>query len=781
MAETETADRPEERADDAPQTGETTYQDSLMDCVAWMCDHYGFGRSRDALAAGLPKFGFLAPTMVLDAFSNAGMQAGLVERELRMLPGHLMPMLLIRKDKGGCILLGVRHDPDSERRGALRCQLWMPEIAGGPVEYTDEALGEIYGGFAVLVKPAAKVDTRAGEATPEHVGHWLFRTVWRYRRFYYSAAVGALLINVLGLASIFFTMNVYDRVVPNQAFVTLWSLAIGVAVAMAFEGISRHTRSHLLDAAGKKADLVMGTILFRKALSIQMEHKPASSGSFANQLREFESVRDFATSATLSAVTDLPFVLLFAGVIFAVAGPLGWIPGLMIPVIVGISVAIQFPLARAMKESLREASLKQGVLIESIEGLETLKAVGGEGYMQKRWETFSAMQAATSQRTKTLSSRAMTAVQFLQQLQTVVIVVTGVYLITAGRLTQGSLIATVMLAGRATAPLNAVMGLALRFQQAKAAFDSLNKLMAMPSERDPSREYLADPPLEGRVELKGVRFSYPAPPMQPNPEVLKGVALAIEPGERVAVLGRIGSGKSTLLRVMARLYVPSQGAMFLGGLAVEQIDPADWRRAVGYVGQDARLFHGSLRQNVMLARPDATTEELLRVLKLTGLDHVAARHPMGVNLPIGEGGSGLSGGQRQLVALARTLLMRPQLLLLDEPTSAMDTQTEAAFIEHLSRATAGQTLVIVTHRPSLLKLVDRIVVMDDGRVLADGPKDAILAQLAGQGEPGAQDTVRAAPRPGRTIRMRPAGSVEAPAPAGANDRSHEANAKEGNA
>ncbi|WP_175911536.1 MULTISPECIES: type I secretion system permease/ATPase [unclassified Burkholderia] len=759
-----------DRNEDVRKSSETTYQDSLMDCVAWMCERYGFGKSRDAITAGLPKFGFLSPSMALDAFANAGMQAGLVERELRMLPGHLMPMLLVRKDKGGCILLGVRRDPDAERRGALLCQVWMPEIAGGAVEYSDEQLIEIYGGFAILVKPAAKVDTRAGEVTPEPIGHWLFKTVWRYRRFYYSAAVGAVLINVLGLASIFFTMNVYDRVVPNQAFVTLWSLAIGVAIAMAFEGISRYTRSHLLDAAGKKADLVMGTILFRKALSIQMEHKPQSSGSFANQLREFESVRDFATSATLSAVTDLPFVLLFAGVIFAVGGPLGWIPALMIPIIVGISVTIQWPLARAMKESLREASLKQGVLIESIEGLETLKAVGGEGYMQKRWETFSAMQSATSQRTKTLSSRAMTIVQFLQQVQTVVLVVTGVYLITEGRLTQGSLIASVMLASRATAPLNAVMGLALRFQQAKAAFESLNRLMEMPSERDPSREYLTNPPLVGRVELKDVRFSYPAPPMQPNPEILKGIHLAIEPGERVAVLGRIGSGKSTLLRVMGRMYMPTQGAMFLGGLAVEQIDPADWRRAVGYVGQDGRLFYGSLRQNVMIARPDATTEELLRVLKLTGLDHVAARHPMGVNLPIGEGGAGLSGGQRQLVALARTLLTHPQLLLLDEPTSAMDTQTEAAFIEHLARATAGQTLIVVTHRPSLLSLVDRIVVVEDGRIVADGPKEEILARLAGQGEAGAQDAVRA--RPARTIRMRPAhpGDVQGAAPASAADR-----------
>lgn len=713
----------------APQT---TVQDTLLDSVSWVCDHYGVGKTPEALTAGLPKGGFLSPSLALAAMSAAGLSAGLVSRRVQALPKQLVPMLLLRKEQGGCILLNRFIDTDDQGKRSYRYQVILPEISLEAVEVDQATMDEMYAGHAILVKPRAKIDARAGDEAPQAAGHWLLSTLWRYRSYYRSAAIGAVLINVLGLASIFFTMNVYDRVVPNQAFVTLWSLGIGVAIAMVFEAVARYVRAHLLDLAGKKADLVLGAMLFRQALSIQMEHKPASSGSFANQLREFESVRDFATSATLAAISDLPFVLMFVGVIFMVGGPLGWVPLLLIPLILIICIVIQWPLARTMKENLRESSLKQGVLVESVEGLETLKAVGGEAYMQRRWEAFSALSAATSMKSRSLSSLATGVVAFLQQLQTVALIIIGVYLISAGDLTMGALIATVMLAGRATSPLGQVIGLAVRYQQAKAALGSLNGLMAMPVDRDASREYLSHPPLSGQLTVKDLGFSYPAPPMQPNPAVLQGINLTIGASERVAILGRIGSGKSTLLRVMARLYSPVEGQMFTDGLDVNQIDPADWRKAVGYVGQDARLFYGTLRENVMIGRPESTAEEFLRVLRLTGLDHVAAKHPKGINLPIGEMGEGLSGGQRQLVSLARSLLARPKLLLLDEPTSAMDTQTEALFLEHLKRATEGQALVVVTHRPSLLALVERIVVVDDGKIVADGPKADILAALNGK-------------------------------------------------
>ncbi|WP_242201832.1 MULTISPECIES: type I secretion system permease/ATPase [unclassified Pseudomonas] len=705
-------------------------QDTLLESVSWLCAFYGVTRSNQALTAGLPKAEILSPSLALACLNNAGLSAGLVERQACLLPLPLVPMIMLRKDHGGGIFLGRRVDPKAKDKRTCLYQVILPELSQEPVEITQLEFDELYSGFAILAKLKAKVDTQAGEESLRPDGHWLFSTLWRYRRYYRSAAVGAILINVLALASIFFTMNVYDRVVPNQAFITLWSLAIGVAVAITFEAIARYVRAHLLDVAGKKADLVVGTMLFRQALAIQMEYKPASSGAFANQLREFESVRDFATSATLATMTDLPFVLMFIAVIFFIGGPLGWIPMLLIPIILVISVAIQWPLARTMQENLRESSLKQGVIIESIEGLETLKAVGGEAYMQRRWERFSALSSTTSMKSRSLSSLATGAVAFIQQIQTVALIVVGVYIIDAGDLSMGALIATVMLAGRATAPLSQVVGLAVRFQAAKAALTSLNRLMDMPVDRDIRNQYLSNPVLRGQLTLKGVNFAYPTPPTQPCSPVLQGIHLTIEPGERVAILGKIGSGKSTLLRVMARLYSPVSGQIFSGGIDINQIDPADWRKAMGYVGQEARLFYGSLRENVMIGRPEATAEEFLRVLRLTGLDQIAARHPKGINLPIGEMGEGLSGGQRQLVSLARSLLVRPQLLLLDEPTSAMDSQTEAAFLQHLHMATKDQTLVVVTHRPSVLSLVSRVIVVEDGKIIADGPKEVILASMS---------------------------------------------------
>lgn len=732
------ANRPREQEIGGAQT---TIQDTLLESTLWICNHHGYDISAKAMLAGIPKAALLRPSQALGALGNAGLSSGIIHRTLDKLPEQLMPMILVRKDQGGCILLGRELQTNDQGKSVPHYQVMLPEFGQKYVLLNQQELNELYAGHAILVKPQAKISKR-DEDVVQPAGHWLLSTLWRYRRYYRSAAIGAVLINVLALASIFFTMNVYDRVIPNQAYVTLWSLGIGVVIAMLFEAIARYVRAHLLDVAGKKVDLVLGSLLFRQALSIQMEHKPSSSGSFAHQLREFESVRDFAASATLAAISDLPFVLLFVGVIFMIGGSLAWVPLLLIPLILLICVGIQWPLARAMKDNLQESALKQGVLIETMDGLEALKAASGEPHMQRRWESFSALAALSSMKSRKLSSIATGAVAFLQQLQTVALIIIGVYLIDAGQLTMGALIGTVMLASRVTAPLGQVIGLAVRFQQAKAALQSLNTLMTTPTDRNCKQEYLSQPTLDGQVTLRGVEFAYPAPPMQPSPPVLNGINLDIKAGERIAILGRVGSGKSTLLRMIARLYRPTKGQLFANGLDVNQIDPADWRVAVGYVGQDARLFYGSLRENIMIGRPEATAEEFLRVLRLTGLDQFAAKHPSGINLPIGEAGQGLSGGQRQLVALARALLARPWLLLMDEPTSAMDSQTEHQFLEHLKKATAEQTVVIVTHRPSVLAQVDRIVVVDDGRIVADGPKDLVLARLAAKEPSGRPDTAR---------------------------------------
>ena len=709
-------------------------QDTLLLAVHWLCTHHDVTVSLAALQAGLPRNERFSPALAVRALEQVGIGAGWVKREIADVLPYLFPIVALRAD-GGAFIVTARHGSGD----SATYDVVLPEAGGGCVCLDAEALKSLYGGHALLAKPRPQLDDRAGPLPQESEGHWLFSTLWRYRRYYVSAAIAAVLINVLTLATTFFTINVYDRVVPNRAYSTLWSLAVGVVVAIIFEFTARHVRAHLVDVAGKKADLVLGALLFRKLLATRMEYKPQSAGSHANQLREFEVVRDFVTSATIASISDLPFCLLFVAVIALVGGPLALVPLLAMPLVVMFSIAIQWPLARCMQENMREGSLKQGLLIETIEGLESLKVAQGEGVMQRKWDNFSALAASSAMKSRALSSLAVNAVTLIQQLQTVVIVVWGVYLIHEGALTMGALFGTVILAGRAIAPLAAVVGLAVRFQQAKTALSSLNRLVALPVDRSPERRYLAKADFTGYIGLKRVTFSYPAPPMQTLPPALKEVSFDIRPGERVAVLGNIGCGKSTLLRVMANLYQPGGGQVLMDGIDVQQIDPADVRAAVGLLGQDSRLFYGTLRENVTIGKPSATTDEFLAVARLTGLDAIAARHPRGFDMPIGEMGQGLSGGQRQLVALARCLLLRPRMLLMDEPTSSMDLQTEHYFLKRMALATRGQTVVVATHRLSVLDLVERVIVMDDGRIVMDGPKNEVLERLKGrpaEGRPG---------------------------------------------
>ncbi|MBD9676876.1 type I secretion system permease/ATPase [Pseudomonas sp. PDM18] len=701
------------------ELGISSQSDSLLAGVRWLCTHFERNTTLESLYAGLPRDRKLRPSLVARMLEQAGIGAGWVKRSPAELSSYLFPLLLLFRNGEARILVA--------RRGE-EFELVVPEAGGGSITMSAAELQENYLGYALLARPKAAPDARTEVPRSEGKGHWLFSTLWNYRRFYYSAALSTVLINILALASTFFIMNVYDRVVPNQAYVTLWSLAIGVMVAIGFEFTSRQVRAYLIDNAGKKADLILGSILFRQLMEVRLEHKPPSAGSFANQFREFESVRDFITSASLATLADLPFCLLFVFVLFVIGGPLALVPlGAMI-VLLGLCAYIQWPLSKLMKVNLREASQKHGLLIEAIEGVETLKAVRAEGSMLRRWEDFSAQLAASGIKTKALSNMAANSVSLITQLTTVITVLWGVYRIGDGDMTQGALVGMVLLSGRALAPLASSVGLAVRYQQAKTALNSLNQLMEIPTVRDSNRRYL-DVPKSATLSLRKLKFSYPAPPMQPRPTVLNNISLSIKHGERVAIVGSIGSGKSTLLRVMARLYQPVEGRLLINGIDAEQIDPADWSSTVGFVGQDARLFFGSLRENLMIGNPAASSEELLHVMRLTGLDAVVANHPLGFDRPVGEMGQALSGGQRQLLALARTLLLHPQVLLLDEPTSGMDMQTERLFLQRLEAATRDCTVVVVTHRFSVLEQVDRLIVVDAGQIVADGPKDEVLRAL----------------------------------------------------
>ena len=708
-----------------PAVGENA--DSLLLAIEWTTKYYDKAVSTAVLFAGLPREEKLGPELAVKVLEQIGIAAGWVKRELSEFSDYLFPIIIAKKDAHYVIVTARKRNTI----GQLCYEVVLPET-GGVLLITAAELEAEFTGHALLTNRMPSAHAYGDEdilPEVEREGHWLFSTIWRYRQYFYSAAVAALLANILTLAITFFTMNVYDRVVPTQAYATLWSMAIGVFIAVIFEFTSRQVRAWLIDVAGKKSDLVLGAKLFRQMMAVRLEYKPQSAGSFANQLREFESVRDFITSATLSTLSDIPFCLLFLLIIYLIGGPLAWVPLLAVPTLLIVSLLIQRPLSRYMQENMRESSLKHGLLIEAIEGIETLKASRGEGVMQKRWEDFSALSARTSMKIRYLSSLTMNFTTFIQQITTVIIVLWGVYLIHSGDLTMGSMIGVVILSGRSLSPLAALVSLAIRFQQAKTALKSLNQLIALPTDRDAVRNYLPLPNFDGNIALKKVNFEYPIPGTQSALKVIHNVSMQIPRGERLAIIGNIGSGKSTLLKIIARLYRPGDGQLSIDGIDASQVDPMDWRSAVGYVSQDCRLFHGTLRENVMIGNPSASIAQFLRVAQMTGLDLIAGQHPMGFDMPVGEMGQLLSGGQRQLVALARCMLLEPKILLLDEPTSSMDALTEARFIEQLQKAITDQTVIIVTHRYSLLRLVDRLLVMEEGRITHDGEKDAIIARL----------------------------------------------------
>ncbi len=699
-------------------------RDDLLQCLAFVAKFYGDERTLASWRQGLPagQVGASAQ-VVLDAAEEAGFLARLVQRELKDVPEYLLPVIVLLNGERACVW---QRQIDIET-----VEVVMPEGSEAmlPVQMPFNELVVQATGYCIFVKPPVRRDERAGIHLATHPVSWFWGTLWRYRSYYTNVVAAAILVNVLTLAGTFFTMNVYDRVVPNQAYTTLWALALGTALAMTFEFAGRQLRSYLVDVAGKKADLVLGAMLFRQTLDIRLEAKPASSGAFASQLREFESLRDFATSATVAALTDLPFVFLFVAVIAMIGGVLAWVPVIIIPFVILIGWLIQKPLARYMKENMRESSLKHGLLIESIEGMETLKATNSQGWMQKRWEDFSALSAMTSMKSRLLTAWATNLVSYVQQLVTVILVVWGAYLIGEGKLSMGALIGVVILAGRAVSPLAQVVGLAVRYQHANASLDVLNGLMKQPTDRDAKQTYLPRSRFGGGLRLENLSFTYP----QQKLPALDGLNLNLQPGDKVAVLGRIGSGKSTLLRVLNGLYLPTQGSVYADNIDLRQIDPADVHHNIGLVSQDCKLFYGTLRENVMMAAPYSSPEQFLEVAQISGIEMLAARHPLGYEMQIGEGGAGLSGGQRQLVALARCLLAKNAIVLMDEPTSAMDGQSEAFFMAQMQKELAGRTLIIATHRLSLLALVNRVIVLDNGKLVVDGPRDKVMAALnAGQ-------------------------------------------------
>jgi ATP-binding cassette subfamily C protein LapB len=466
--------------------------------------------------------------------------------------------------------------------------------------------------------------------------------------------------------------------------------------------------------------------LFDQVLGMELASKPPSAGVLAGTMREFESLRDFFTSVSLVALVDLPFVFLFIFVIWMIGGPLAIIPLAAVPIVLIAGLIVQFPLAHHVRTALNESGQKQGILFEALGALETIKSLRAEGRMRRQWEQSSTVAARAGLSSRLLSMLAVNLTLTVQQLAGVGLVVYGVLLIRDGTLSVGALIACVILSGRALAPLAQVAQLLTRLNQARTSFRALRRMMMAPTERPIGRNFLNRPNLDGSIEFRDVTFSYPEQPIL----ALQKLSFKIEAGEKVGIIGRIGSGKSTIARLILGLYSPKEGAILIDGTDIRQIDPADLRRNIGLVPQDVVLFRGTVRENIAVTEPLADDSAILDAAKISGVDEFISQHPLGYDLALGDLGEGLSRGQRQTIALARTLLLKPPVLVLDEPSSAMDNRTENTLRDNLVQAAVGRTLVLITHRAALMPLVDRIIVLDAGRIIADGPRELVLTAIA---------------------------------------------------
>lgn len=712
-------------------------QDPLVDTLRILAGYYGRRTSRASLTAGLPipPTG-ITPTLLVRAAERASLHARLTEKSIEALAiAPNLPCILVLEKKQACILWEVREpgrsgnrakdDQDRKLHPETEFLVQFPETEDEKQLIKLSDLKKVYADYAFYVRPIARVDERAGPAEIDTAREWFWSALWENRTIYAEVVMAAVMINLFAIVSSLFVMNVYDRVIPNNAYETLWVLSIGVLTVYAFDLVLKNLRASFLDHAGKKADIKISARLFQQMMGMTMESRPASAGVMASHMREFESLRDFFTSATMTVLIDLPFVLLFILLIAIIGGPIAFVPFVAVPIVVGIGMLMQKPLERVTKQSMMESALKNALLFETIAGLETIKVQAAEGHTQRTWEELNEKSSKTSAKAKQINALALNLAIFVQQVASVAVVVVGVYLIANAKLSMGALVACVILTGRAMAPLSQVAALLTRLHQSKEGLRQLNELMKRPVERPAGKHFISMPSIRGKVEFQDVLFHYPG---QSVP-ALNGVNFVIEAGEHVGVIGAVGSGKTTLERLLINLYQPESGSVQLDGTDVRQIDPGDLRRNVGAVQQSPQLFYGSVRTNITMGHETAPERAVLRAAELAGVAEFLRDSKAGLDTQVGERGEALSGGQRQAVAIARALLYDPPVLILDEPTASMDPASENRLRKRLEVVTKDRTTILITHKGTMLSLVDKIILIDRGRIVAYGPKDEIIRKL----------------------------------------------------
>ncbi len=690
----------------------------LLPCLAELTRRHGRPQSPEALTAGQPAAPHdpITPALLMTIAERAGFRAAVAERSVERISSLTLPAILPLQEARAALLLDIKD-------GWAR--LWNPASrAEETIPVTDLAAKAL--GFVLLIRPEP-TESEQTEASEDEPKAWFWNVLKRHWWVYGQVLLATVLINIFALASPLFVMNVYDRVLPNDALETGWVLGIGALTVFGFDLLIKSLRTYFIDTAGRRSDVALASRIYDQVLDIRLANRPRSTGAFASVLRDFESVRDFFTSATLTALVDAPFALLFLLVIALIGGPVAWVvAGAMVAILI-VGLVVQPMVMRIVRRSMQSQEQRHGLLIESLSSLETVKTLGAQGRLRQRYQELTGKLARWGQQSRFLGAFALHCASFATQVSSVLVVLTGMYLIRDGALSIGGLIACVIITGRAMAPMAQLVQLINRYHYASSALNNLDSIMRMPVDRPPGRDFLHRPQLRGSVALVDVDFAYPGAPS--GEPALRDVSLSIDAGEKVAILGRIGSGKSTLLKLMLGLYDPDRGSVRIDNTELRQIDPADLRRAIAFVGQDSVLLRGSLRENLTLARPDADDAAVLRAATATMVDSFASRHPMGYDLPIGEGGEGISGGQRQAIALARGLIQDAPMLIADEPTNAMDATTEKAVVDQIKPLIAKKTLVLVTHRTALLPLVDRIIVLDQGRTVVDGPRDKVIEAL----------------------------------------------------
>jgi ATP-binding cassette subfamily C protein LapB len=694
--------------------------DVLFQALSDVSRHYGLSFRPHAIRAGIALVSGRLPLEHLpQAASRAGLEAEVVRLQIASLAAGPFPLLLVHTDRSADIV----WDYDTES-GAL---LSAPGSPDARARIAPDELSRIWTGSAVRFKPAPRAEDRRGaEAIASSRPDWFLPAFRMSRRVYAEAITATLALNVLALAMPLFTMNVYDRVLPNAAAETLWALAIGVLLATGFDFLIKTLRGRFVDHAARRADVVLSSLIFSRVLGARLQGGAQSAGVRANTLREYETLREFYNSATLTTFGDLPFLALFVLMTWVVGGSLVLVLLVAIPVVLAIAWATQRHLVALSETSFRDAAQKSAVAVEALSTLETIKAARAESFVAAKWERAVADQVRSSTQIRHISNLGINAVHVSQSVAQVLMIVVGFYMVAAGTLTTGALIAATMLAGRALQPLAQIAGIVARLHQARLSHRSLTAIVEAPQERPDDAELISDFPTGGAIAFEDVVFGYDPD----GPPALRGVSFSIAPGERVGIVGPIGTGKSTVLRLVHGLHLPRSGRVLVGGIPTNLADPSALRARIGYAMQQADLFHGTIRSNLAMTTQGASDADLMSAAQAATLADWALRLPKGFDTPVRERGAGLSGGQRQTVALARALVGVPPIVLLDEPTSELDTNSEREVVARLRRDLDGRTVLLVTHRPALLDLVDRLIVIDNGKVHLDGPKGAVLASLA---------------------------------------------------